>query len=117
MSLKDDGSQSNALANNGNQSSQPADDNKSNAASTLTSLLMSAPLSLPSVLPPNSTLAVGSAAAYAQSRAVQDAALASAAADDAKQVTNAINVIKVRHWNNFLTKACGIKCKRQPCCG
>jgi hypothetical protein len=48
------------------------------------------------MLPCNTTLAVGSAAAYKQPRTVQTTALA---AEDAEQVTNAIDIIKERHLN------------------
>jgi hypothetical protein len=50
------------------------------------------------------TLAVGGAAAYTQSRAVQATALACAAAEGAQKVTNAINIFKERHGNAFLTR-------------
>jgi hypothetical protein len=45
---------------------------------------------------------------------VQAAALASAANDDAKQVTNSIDVIKKKHWNAFLTRTFDIDTRGNP---
>jgi hypothetical protein len=58
-----------------NQSSMLANDDKSNVATTLSSLLLLAPFSLPPILSLDTTLAIGGTTAYTQSRAVQDAAL------------------------------------------
>jgi hypothetical protein len=88
-----------SFKDNSNQSSLLANYDASNAETTLSYLFLSALLSLAPFLSLNTTLYVGSVAVYAQSRAVQAAALASAAANDSQQVTNEMDVIKERDHN------------------